>query len=199
MVDEAGQAGSTLRFLAKNGKRFTERSRDEQRRRGREDERTAAIDEEIAENSGPGDDRAAGPQGFSAGVQHEDGVAALQFGRETPSLRPIYTGRVGLIDRQGWIGPLGWSLELGKRGPNLPSNGGIRSDPRRARSTASAPGSNGVVGGRDIVVRKGHATRATELHSVMRAGVHVTVVDDQVFTLRQRRQQGGICGVARAE
>src|SRR6202789_359042 len=158
------QACSTLRLSSKDGQGLAKCSGNERRRRGCKDERAGAIDEEVAENGRSSDDRTAGSQGFSARVQHEDMLASFDLGGQASSIGAEYAGCVCLIDDEEGTGPLGQALEF--RGGSPVSFHRIQTfdhDPGRPGAAAPPPGSDGVVGGVNIVMCEGGGIRTPEV------------------------------------
>ena len=95
-----GQRGAAVVRALDNAERGADRGGEQGRRRRREDEVSAAIDQELTQHARQTDQRAGKTERLAASVKRDDVVPPLQPMRQPTPARPQHAGRMGLVDQQ---------------------------------------------------------------------------------------------------
>ncbi|MET4260900.1 hypothetical protein ABIC09_005865 [Bradyrhizobium sp. S3.12.5] len=122
---EIGQTLLSFRFLLQDKERLPNSDGHQWGRRGGENEWTAAIDQEVAQRSCAGQQRAGGPQSLATRMKHQDILPLPKGRRQSSSLLAIHAR--GLVDHQKRVIPIGY--RWGYLAPRTRPSHGLRTNP----------------------------------------------------------------------
>lgn len=133
-------------------------------------------------------------------MQRDHVVAALEGRGEPPPLRPKHARRVRFIDHQHGLVAIRNCHEIGKvRAVAIHAVQAFDRKPGPTLAAARAPTADRCVEGVGIIMRRPDEISASGPKPFVDAGMHQFVMNDQIATLWQRREDREIGNVAAAK